>query len=163
MHCMYGCKALQWEWQAIIEGDCKSRYPAAVYSPLEQGVRPGSIPLSFFTASPLPLLISRGWREVHGQGDIYYRPVWWLCGTYTACNSWFCSLAALCWSNRGCMSALVTLRDITSHWANDGSFWQSDGDFTGPVRMIVCQNTFYVRDTFPIYWTSVLRSSAAEK
>lgn len=44
-----------------------------------------------------------------------------------------------------------------------GGFWQSDGDFTGPVRMIVCQNTFYVQGSFPICWTSVLRSSTAEK
>lgn len=46
--------------KVIIEGDCKSQYPAAVYSPLEQGARPRSIPLSFFTVSPLPLLITGG-------------------------------------------------------------------------------------------------------
>lgn len=56
------CDKKSGEKKVITEGGCESQYPAAVYSPGEQGVRPGSIALSFFAVSPLPLLITGGYR-----------------------------------------------------------------------------------------------------
>lgn len=97
VYCMYwlcGCKTAdererQWEKRWLLK---EKPIPRAIFSPLEQGAGPGSIPLSFFTvrvATP-----SAHHRRLQGNwtaaGDIYNRPDWWLCGTQTATLSSAC-------------------------------------------------------------------------
>lgn len=78
--------------KVIIEGNCKIQYPAAVYSPLKQGGRFGSITLFLHRPFSPAAHHYRQEGKCTATGDIYYRPAWWLYLTQPN-NSWFCLLA----------------------------------------------------------------------
>lgn len=104
----------------IIEGDCKSQYPAAVYSPSEQGARPDQYPSPCFCGPPLPSAHHpRREGSCAATGDIHYGPARRLGGPATL--------------GRACLAGLVQIqqglhfsdgpRDITSRRTVDGVFW----------------------------------------
>lgn len=135
-----GWRRMDEEKKVIIEGDCRSQSPAAVFSPSVQGAGPGSIPLSQCSsqwgcsrARPQESLIpARWWR--------------WNAAQRLRCC---CSLAGLVQLlQRLYVSAAGG--DITSQRANDGAFDRVDAILPTLGGWLFCQRTFMFRGYSPI-------------